>query len=93
MINVKEYLNQKGWQYTIHQRKTGVQAMLICPFCDGGPKHEISFGINLESGAWNCLRNNNCGLSGTFYQLQERLGDIQKKENKCLILNQLKKLS
>lgn len=82
MITVKEYLSQKGWNYTVHQRKTGPQAMLICPFCEGGPKYEITFGINLENGTWNCLRSNNCGLSGTFYQLQEKLGDIQKTENK-----------
>src|SRR4030042_996133 len=81
-MNVREYLNQKGFNFTEHKRQSGLQAMLICPFCGGGPEHEKSFGINLETGAWNCLRNNHCGLNGSFYQLQEKLGDNQQREAK-----------
>ena len=82
MKNVREYLNKKGYKFTEHKRQSGPQAMLICPFCGGGPNHEKSFGINLETGVWNCLRNNHCGLTGTFYQLQQKLGDNPSKEKK-----------
>lgn len=75
MISVQDYIVGKGFEYQTKHRPSGDNAIFVCPFCDGGPKHEKSFAINLETGAWNCLRTNNCGLSGSFFQLQQRLGD------------------
>ena len=74
-MKVIEYLNLKGFVYETRDRPSGQNYIMICPFCHGGEKKEKSFAINANSGLWNCLRGNNCGKSGTFFQLQEELGD------------------
>ena len=79
-MNIREYLHEKGFEFKEVKRKNGLNAVFVCPFCGGGPKKDITFAINFETGAWNCLRANNCGLTGTFQQFQEKLGDIPKKE-------------
>lgn len=89
-MNVKDYITNKGIAYNEVIRQTGLNYITICPFCNGGEKNEKSFAINATTGYWNCFRKNNCGLSGTFYQLQERLGDKPEKinNNKQTIGNQ-----
>lgn len=40
-----------------------------CPYCDGGAHHDVdTFSINLESGAFCCLRAS-CGQKGHFVEL------------------------
>lgn len=74
-MKIRQYLIEKGFEFKEVNRPSGVNAIMICPFCRGGDKGEKTFAINLETGAWNCLRLNNCGLSGSFYNLQRKLGD------------------
>lgn len=74
-MDVRSYLVDKGWEYKETERQGGPNAIMVCPICHGGDKKEKSFAINLETGAWNCMRINHCGLSGSFYDLQERFGD------------------
>lgn len=68
MISVREYLNKKGFEW----REERGQAVMNCPFCDD---HERKFAIGLENGAFNCFHLNNCGVKGSFAELQKRLGD------------------
>lgn len=77
-MKIYEYLELKGFTYELKQRPSGDNYIMVCPFCNGGDKHEKSFAINANSGLWNCKRENNCGKSGTFFQMQEMLGDNPK---------------
>jgi len=72
---VSAYLDSKGFEYKVVQRPSGLCAVMLCLFCGGGPKHEKCLSINLEHGGFKCMRENNCGVSGNFYQLQQHLGD------------------
>jgi len=74
-MKIYEYLESKSFNYELKTRPSGDNYIMVCPFCNGGEKHEKSFAINANSGLWNCLRGNNCGKAGTFFQLQEMLGD------------------
>jgi twinkle protein len=74
-VKIKQYLTDKGFEFKEVNRPSGVNAIMVCPFCHGGDKSEKTFAINLETGAWNCMRLNNCGLTGSFYNLQRKLGD------------------
>lgn len=76
-MEIRQYLIDKGFEFKETNRPSGMNAIMVCPFCGGGDKHEKTFAINLETGAWNCLRLNNCGESGSFYSLQVKLGDKQ----------------
>lgn len=69
MIDVLEFVKQKGWEYTIH----GKELNMDCPFC-GGKKR---FNINMETGAYICNRQNNCGAKGFF---KETSTSHKKKE-------------
>lgn len=80
-MKIHEYLELKGFDYELKTRPSGENYIMTCPFCHGGEKHERSFAINANSGLWNCLRENNCGKAGTFFQLQEMLGDEPKPIN------------
>lgn len=73
MITVREYLNKKGYQYKETQRPSGLNAIMSCPYCHSNK--EQSFAINLEHGAFKCFRENNCGVSGSFWQFQKDMGD------------------
>ncbi len=75
MTDIRHYLNEKGYSFIEKERHDGVNAIMVCPFCHGGRRVEKTFAIHLETGAWNCLRKIHCGLSGSFRQFQERLGD------------------
>lgn len=74
-MKIRQYLLDKGFNFKETQRPSGLNAIMLCPFCGGGDKGERTFAINLETGAWNCMRLNNCGLSGSFYSFQQKLGD------------------
>ena len=72
MLSIVEYLENKGLEY----RKRGDEAIMNCPFCDD---KERKFAINLKDGVYNCLHLNNCGVRGSFYDFQKRLGDRPEK--------------
>ncbi len=71
-MDVRAYLHSKGWQFKEVYRNGAPNGILNCPFCGDMEK---KFAINLETGAWNCLRLNNCGRRGSFWQLQKDMGD------------------
>jgi twinkle protein len=52
----------------------GDEATATCPFCNSGDKREQTFSINTASGVFTCNRKNNCGESGTFKTLHEKMG-------------------
>lgn len=71
----EEYLARKGLSY----RRRGEEAIMNCPFCDD---KERKFSVNLISGLFRCFHLNNCGVKGSFYDLQKKLGDHPEKINK-----------
>jgi len=81
-MKIEEYIIKKGFDYELKTRPSGDNLIMICPFCNGGDSNEKSFAINTETGLWNCKRENNCGKSGTFFQLQKLLGDKPEKLDK-----------
>ena len=70
-MNVREYLKSKNLPYTETKNQSGNQARMNCPQC--GDKN--SFAINLETGAYQCFRQNKCGIKGSFFEFQKLLGD------------------
>lgn len=70
-MNVRTYLLQKGINFTEKKNGSGIQAVFPCPKC----KDKNSFGINLETGAFQCFRQNKCGITGSFFDFQKLLGD------------------
>ncbi len=70
-MNVQEYLERKNLQYTTTKNQSGKQAKMKCPQC--GDK--ASFAINLDTGAYQCFRQNKCGIKGSFFEFQKFLGD------------------
>jgi Replicative DNA helicase len=76
-LSVSEYLHRKGFQY----KRRGEEALLQCPFCPEVDR-EKKFSINLSSGLFQCFHKNKCGVSGSFYEFQVRLGDkpVSNKE-------------
>ena len=75
-MDIRNYLKQKGYDYTEQQRVAGLVAVMNCPFCDDKEK---KFAISLQDGAFNCLHQNNCGVKGSWWDFQKRLGDIPVK--------------
>ena len=71
-MTVQEYLNKKGFDYQIKNRPSGRTAVMNCPFCN---TNEKSFAISIETGAYNCMRKNNCGVSGSWYNFMKHFGD------------------
>lgn len=79
MSKVSTYLNNQGIDFKTVNRASGPQAIAQCPFCHGGDgKDKNSFAVNLENGAWNCLRLNQCGRQGSWYDLVQALGGEYK---------------
>ena len=70
-MTVKNYLDQKGFEYREISNSSGLQANMACPKC--GDKN--TFSISLTNGAYNCLRLNKCGIRGSFKDFQEMFGD------------------
>jgi len=66
--NIGEYLSSKGLKW----KRRGDQAIMNCPSCGDT---EGKFAVSLSTGAYNCLHLNNCGIKGSFGQLQKLLGD------------------
>lgn len=85
MISVREYLNQKGFEW----RQRGDQAQMNCPFC--GEK-DRKFYIGLINGAFLCNHVNTCGVRGSFTDFQRNLGDEpQRLYKNDLFINKPKK--
>jgi twinkle protein len=78
-MRIDEYLDNKEFEYEIKNRPSGDNYIMVCPFCKGGESGRKTFAINANSGLWNCKRKDDCNKSGTFFQLQEMLGDIPVK--------------
>lgn len=79
MSKVATYLTNKGIDFKTVSKPNGQEAISTCPFCDGGEgRDKSSFAVNLNNGAWNCLRLNNCGRKGSWYDLVEALGGDYK---------------
>lgn len=74
-MRVIEYLELKEFDFEVKTRPSGDNYVMVCPFCGGGSSHRKTFAINANSGLWNCKRKDDCDKSGTFFQLQEQLGD------------------
>lgn len=70
-MTVEDYLIKKGFQYKTTTNQKGRQALMECPKC--GDK--TSFGISLDTGAYNCFRANKCGIQGSFTDFQRMFGD------------------
>jgi len=71
-MDIRHYLSIKGLDWSEAQRGNGLIATLNCPFCDD---HEKKFAISLEDGAFNCLHLNKCGVKGSWWDFQKRMGD------------------
>lgn len=67
---IEEYLKSKNINYKIQVNGSGRQAVFPCPYC----KHP-SFGINIDTGLFQCFRQNKCGIKGGFIDFQRILGD------------------
>jgi len=76
MLDVGEYLSKKGFQFTAVQRPSGRNYIMNCPFCEDT---ERKFAINAESGAFKCLHENKCGVTGSIWDFQKMLGDEPEK--------------
>lgn len=70
-MNVREYLRSKGRSWKEIKRPSGLQAITQCPKC-GDDK---TFAISLDTGAFQCLRKNNCGIQGSWYEFQKLFSD------------------
>ena len=68
MINIQGYLDSKGFQW----KRRGEEANMKCPWCEDKEK---KFSINLSSGLFQCFHINSCGVKGSFFEFQKRLGD------------------
>lgn len=50
-----------------------------CPFCNGGDnKDTYTFAMNLEDGAYNCLRGK-CGARGSFFEILRKFNLLKSK--------------
>ena len=78
-MDIRNYLNGKGFTWKEVKRPKGLQAVMNCPFCQNDT--EQKFAISLDSGAFQCLHKNKCGVSGSFWQFQQMLGDKPKSLN------------
>ena len=75
-MDVRKYLHSKGYQWKEVSRSSGKWAVMNCLFCDDTKQ---KFAIHLENGTYKCMRENSCGVSGSFYELQMKLGDTPLK--------------
>jgi len=52
-----------------------------CPLCGGGQhRDQDTFALNIETGAFNCMRGS-CNQSGGLYQLEQHFGITTEKES------------
>jgi len=80
LIDVIGYLNSKH----IEWRRRGENAIFNCPQCGDT---EYKFAVSLVSGAYNCLHLNNCGIKGSFSQLQKLYGDTPSRSDRHYFIN------
>ena len=81
-MKVIDYIRKKGWKFKETSRtNSGTQYIMQCPFCQAKEK---TFAINATTGAYNCLRLNNCGVKGGFEALQKELGDSPERLDKSV---------
>ena len=71
-MEISEYLNSKGFEWKRKDRGGKPNAIMNCPFCSDKEK---KFAVNLEHGAFQCFHFNHCGIKGSFWDLQKKLGD------------------
>jgi len=71
-MTVRDYLIKKSIEFKMR----GDEAVANCPFCFDTEK---KFAINVKSGAFKCLHENSCGVSGSFWDFQKRMGDEPKR--------------
>jgi twinkle protein len=74
-MDIRNYLASKRFEWTEVTRPSGLNAVMNCPFCED---QEKKFAINLTTGAFSCLHENNCGIKGSWYDFQKRFGDDPK---------------
>ncbi len=58
-MTVLEFLDSKGWKYTVKGKEAHLE---YCPYCHAKNR----FNVNIETGAYICNRQNSCGAKGTF---------------------------
>jgi twinkle protein len=71
MADIRKFMGEQGWTWKEERRPAGLLGILNCPFCGDTEK---KFAVNLDEGTFKCLHSNRCGVSGSFWQLQEMLG-------------------
>jgi twinkle protein len=86
-MDIRNYMHSKGWNWKEENRPKGLTAILNCPFCGDTEK---KFAVSLVDGAFNCLHKNNCGRTGSFWDLQKMLGDKPVKLDNNNFVTQLK---
>lgn len=88
-MDIRYYLRSKGLQWTEKQRPSGIIAEMICPVCKSKEK---SFAVSLEDGAFNCMRLNNCGVKGSWWDFQKLFGDdpVRLDSDKSIIRQSVK---
>jgi twinkle protein len=84
MISVIEFLNRKGFEW----KEQRGQAVMNCPFCQDKEK---KFAIGLANGAYSCLHLNTCGVKGSFWDFQEKMGDKPQSLYRSNVLLGVKK--
>jgi twinkle protein len=88
-LDIRSFLSQQGFHWTEKQRPSGLVAEMTCPFCKSKEK---SFGVSLRDGAFSCFRLNECGVKGSFWDLQKMLGikNPQRSDKDRFIHTQIK---
>ena len=71
-MDIRQYLQQKGFTWEEKRRPSGLQAIMNCPFHADKKK---KFAISIDTGAFQCYSQNECGIKGSWYDFQKRLGD------------------
>lgn len=79
-MNVSAYLSGKGFEW----KSRGRNAIMNCPFCGDT---ENKFAVHLDHGAFNCFRLNSCGVKGSFWELQRKLGDEPMRDDHFVDMN------
>jgi twinkle protein len=82
-MKVEEYLTKKGFRF----KRRGENLIMNCPFCG---ETEQKFAVNSITGAFNCLHLNTCGVKGSFYDFQKKLGDEPERPARQKFYNQPK---
>ena len=62
----KQFIKDHFNDYIVTSRGGGHEWEMMCPFCKGGRKEEVSFNINLRRGVAQCWRAAKCGWTGSF---------------------------